>query len=394
MSNNFFNKLPAEELWKGVVSVSNAGKKRGRGKGVGKKTAKNLNRGQIIGVGRTNMQWPGLNSPIVQGKEVMQLRKLPIDPDRQSKLVKLRDEMGAFRALRLSPLERGWTGAKLPGRSVGPPDPVGEDEFLGFDTKVLEFKTVCNMKGNLGRTRRVSSLVITGNKNGLAGFALGKALMGTTALRKAKNRAAQKLIFVERYKEHTVLHDFYTQFAKTKIFVQKKPEGYGLVCHRAIRTICEVIGIKDLHAKVEGSSSNVQHITKAFMLGLIQQKNYSQIAEESKLNVVEFREERDNYPDVVAKPSEVKTTKTVNQTDFNLFLMNGKVPSQKKKPPPFYYDSPSWKNHLSKTVRFRNHEQVRTNMRVEYGEIRSFLTDKYPECVGPKFVKKLASDDN
>ena len=31
--------------------MSNAGKKRGRGKGAGKKNARNLNRGQTIGVG-------------------------------------------------------------------------------------------------------------------------------------------------------------------------------------------------------------------------------------------------------------------------------------------------------------------------------------------------------
>jgi len=59
------------------------------------------------------------------------------------------------------------------------------------------------MSGNLGRTRRASAFVITGNKNGLAGFALAKANMGQTALRKAKNRCAQKLIYVERYNEHT-----------------------------------------------------------------------------------------------------------------------------------------------------------------------------------------------
>ncbi len=77
------------------------------------------------------------------------------------------------------------------------------DNFAGFDTKVLEFKTVCNMKGNLGRTRRMSAFVITGNGNGLAGFALAKAQAGQAALRKAKNRAAQKLMYVERYNDHT-----------------------------------------------------------------------------------------------------------------------------------------------------------------------------------------------
>lgn len=51
-----------------------------------------------------------------------------------------------------------------------------------------------------------------------------------------------------------------------------KPEGYGLVCHRAIKTMCEVIGIKNLHAKVEGSK-NVNKIMKAFFMGLLKQVN-------------------------------------------------------------------------------------------------------------------------
>jgi len=391
---SFFNRLPAETLWKGVLSVSNAGKKRGRGKGAGKKNARNLNKGQIIGVGVNNMLWPGLNAPVMKGKNLLQQVKLPEDPERQAKLLKVRDNLGGFKMLKLNPLERGWSGNKLPGRSLGPPDPVGEDSFEGFDTKVLEFKTVSSMSGNLGRTRRASAFVITGNKNGLAGFALAKANMGQTALRKAKNRCGQKLIYVERYNEHTVLHDFYTQFGKTKIFVQKKPEGYGLVCHRALRTICQVVGIKDLYAKVEGSTRNIQNLTKAFMLGLIQQKTYNKIAEESQLNVVELRKEREGFPRIIAKPSQVKSTRTTNQSDFNLFLMEGKVPSEKKKYPLFYKKTPSWQVHLSKTVRFRNHDKVRVNLVSEYGEVRSFLADEFPECRRTKFVKMKAEEDS
>jgi len=67
-----------------------------------------------------------------------------------------------------------------------------------------------------------------------------------------------------------VLHDFFTQFGDTKIFVKKMHEGYGLVCHRAIKACCEAIGIKDIYAKVEGST-NLQHIIKAFFIGLLQQ---------------------------------------------------------------------------------------------------------------------------
>jgi len=47
-------------------------------------------------------------------------------------------------------------------------------------------------------------------------------------------------------------------------------EGYGLICHRAIKCCCEAIGIKNLHAKIEGST-NLQNIVKAFFIGLLQQ---------------------------------------------------------------------------------------------------------------------------
>ncbi|KAF4529545.1 hypothetical protein B566_EDAN014391 [Ephemera danica] len=275
---SFFNKLPAESLWKGVTSVSNAGRKRGRGKGVGKKTAKNLNRGQVIGIGKANIQWPGLNVPVMKGRELVQQQQLPEDTERENKLIKLRDAMGTFRSIRLLPTERGWSGSKMPGRSIGPPDPVGDDKFEGFDTKVLEMKTVFCMKGNQGRRRRLSIMVVTGNMQGLAGFATAKAVETKAALRKAKNRSGQKMMYIELYKNHTV-------------------------------SCC------------------------------------------------------------------------------SQFVMGGKLVLKRKKWPAFYTRLPSWQIHLKKTEWRRNHDQVRLRLRGEYGEVRSFLTDKHPEAKPRPFIK-------
>jgi len=80
----------------------------------------------VCGAGKSTMIWPGLNSPIVQGMELIQQRRLPDDPEYESRLLKLRDDMSAFNRVRLTPLQRGWSGDKLPGRSIGPPDAVGE----------------------------------------------------------------------------------------------------------------------------------------------------------------------------------------------------------------------------------------------------------------------------
>lgn len=46
--------------------------------------------------------------------------------------------------------------------------------------------------------------------------------------------------------------------------------GYGLHCHRAVITLCKLIGIKDMYCKVEGSV-NLLNITRALFTGLAQQ---------------------------------------------------------------------------------------------------------------------------
>lgn len=87
---------------------------------------------------------------------------------------------------------------------------------------------------------------------------------------------------------------------------------------------------------------------------------------------------------MVASPSEVRTKEQVqkNETlDFIQYVMNDKVILKKKKFPRFYETMPHYKIYLKKYERFRNHEKIRLNLKVEYGDVKSFLTDKYPEKV-------------
>ena len=98
-------------------------------------------------------------------------------------------------------------------------------------------------------------------------------------------------------------HDFYTAYGNTRIFVRAKPPGHGIVAHRIIKSMCELIGIKDLHAQIEGSL-NPLHVAKAFFLGLLRQRTHQALANEKKLHLVEFREETGNFPLVVASPED------------------------------------------------------------------------------------------
>lgn len=316
------------------------------------------------------MQWPGLNSPIIRGKELLQRKTLQEDVEREKNIIKLRDKVSGFRVAKVSPIDRGWSGTKIPGRSIGPPDPTGTELFENFDTIVLENKIVFVMTSNMGRKRRYSVTSVTGNKNGLVGFATTKAVDMRTAIRKSKNRAGQKLMKIELCENRTIFHDFYTAFGKTKIFVSKKPENYGLVCHRAIQAICKVAGIKDLHAKIEGST-NLQHIAKAFLIGLLQQKTYKQLADETNLHVVEMCDNLHGMANVVASPKEVDNTKKINS--FTQYVLNNRILLKRRKRTPFYEKSYGYYLHQKKLQYLRNQHEVRLNMLVHRNALRSFL---------------------
>ncbi|KAH9375029.1 hypothetical protein HPB48_020268 [Haemaphysalis longicornis] len=344
-NTSFFVKLTAEQLWKGVTSVSNAGRKRGRASGSSRKVAKDLNRGQVVGVGKVNMVWPGLNAPIVRGREVVERVQLPPDKEREERLIQLRNAMHSFAPPKLTPLERGWSGTRMPGRSIGPPDPVGDVKFDTFDTIVLELRIVTRMTGNLGRMRRHSALVAVGNKNGLV-----------------------------------VFHDYFTQYGPMKVMVLKKPKGYGLRCQRVFREICKLVGITDINAKLVGCRArSTSNLVRAFILGLHNQRTHQQLADEKRLHLVEFKDETDNYPRVVASPREGCRTaaeiSTDEELDFDQVVARGILIKPRPKQEPWYIkgDPVGWEKHLRKTDPYRNAYETRLHLFHRYGKLCSFL---------------------
>ncbi|XP_029646154.1 28S ribosomal protein S5, mitochondrial [Octopus sinensis] len=330
--SSFFKRLPADRLWESVGGVSNAGRKKGRGRG--RKRKVDLHIGQILGDGQQQMVWPGLNAPVMKGKKLLNVESLPHNPDRKEQIQKVRDRFQRSRHLKIPALQRGWTGRRMPGMSIGPPDPLDDFTFEGFDTRVLELKTVANMTATLGRKRSYSAFVVTGNKNGLAGFAKGRSASAKDALRKAKNKAALRLQYIERFEDHTLWHNIFCQYYAVKVFAKKRPKGFGLTCHRVLKTICQVIGIENMYAKVDSHSKNTQCMTKAFFDGLLKQETHQELADRMNMHLVEFRNEREYFPNVVASPSDGKILDAPPANidlDFSQLYYGGKRQLQKKK---------------------------------------------------------------
>uniref|UniRef100_A0A3B3ZID4 Small ribosomal subunit protein uS5m n=1 Tax=Periophthalmus magnuspinnatus TaxID=409849 RepID=A0A3B3ZID4_9GOBI len=288
--------VTAAELWRGVLAETGAGARKGRGKRTKRKLKRDLNRGQSLGEGRGGFLWPGLNAPILKDGSVQNMSRRGEAEQQvvQAELVRQRDEWEKKKRLKVK-RERGWTGNSWGGISLGPPDPGPNGEKRGC---VLNNESISSSNG---RKRSISCLVAVGNGNGAAGFAVGKAADRNTALRKAKNRAIHFLYFIERFNNHTIYHDIDSKFKRTKLRMKKQNKGYGLHCHRAVITLCRLIGIEDMYCKVEGSV-NLLNITRALFKGLANQETHQTLSDKKRLHVVEFKSERGPLPLVVASP--------------------------------------------------------------------------------------------
>ena len=72
------------------------------------------------------MEWPGLTSNVYRGQEVVKMHQHGPRQEYFDNLFHQRSAKPSFRALKIPPILRGWTGNTMAGRSTDPPDPVGD----------------------------------------------------------------------------------------------------------------------------------------------------------------------------------------------------------------------------------------------------------------------------
>ncbi|TPP61677.1 Small subunit ribosomal protein S5 [Fasciola gigantica] len=297
--STIFTSLPADQLWEGVTGPRGSTKKRARGKRRVTRPKIDLHKGQRLGMGKEPMEWPGLNVPLIDKAVVGSIKKGKVNEAYFKRLEELRNKSAVKKKrIKLPPLLRGWTGSRLEGQSIGPPSP----DYPEFDTRVIEMKPVSTMTATVGRYRRFSVLVATGNGRGMCGIGKAKSVTLTAAVRRAKLRAAQNLVSFNLKDNRTLWHIGHVREWESKIFAKPAPEGFGLCCHRLIRTLCNIVGIRDMYAKVEGSTRNYQTITRGFLRLLSEQKPYSELSNELGLHVVEFSADNNMYPRILASP--------------------------------------------------------------------------------------------
>ena len=149
------------------------------------------------------------------------------------------------------------------------------EDFDGIDKVVIQSRFVSKTtKG--GRTRKVSSLVVVGDRKGKVGVGTGKATDFPQATDKATADARRNMRTINLV-NGTIPHEVIGTFGTSKVVMFPAPEGTGVIAGGGARNLLELCGIKNITCKSFGSRNSINNI-KAAMNALLKLQNAEQVA--------------------------------------------------------------------------------------------------------------------
>jgi small subunit ribosomal protein S5 len=107
-----------------------------------------------------------------------------------------------------------------------------------------------------GRIFSFKVLVVIGNGKGLIGVGVGKAREVPVAIQKALENARKntKNIIL---KGETIYYQMTGKHGASKVFMKPASEGTGIIAGGAMRAVLEVLGVKNVLAKIVGSTNPI-----------------------------------------------------------------------------------------------------------------------------------------
>ena len=145
-----------------------------------------------------------------------------------------------------------------------------------------------------GRRFGFSALVVVGNQNGKIGIAHAKAKQVPDAIKKANELARRNMIQVPLREGRTIHHDIYGKDGAGKIKLRAAPKGTGIIAGGPVRSLCEVLGIKDIVAKSLGTSNPI-NVLRACIKGLKSQNSPKYIAQLRGKDISEITKRKQKY---------------------------------------------------------------------------------------------------
>lgn len=136
-------------------------------------------------------------------------------------------------------------------------EPVKKEDSE-FVERVIQIKRV-SKKTSGGNTISFASLVVVGDMKGRVGVGYGKARDVSTAIAKGIGSAKKNLINVN-IKDGTIAHEVHDSYSSADVLLKPATKGAGVIAGGTVRVVVELAGIKDISAKMLGSSNKICNI--------------------------------------------------------------------------------------------------------------------------------------
>jgi len=117
-----------------------------------------------------------------------------------------------------------------------------------------------------GRIMGFAALTVVGDGDGGIGMGKGKSKEVPVAVQKAVKEASKSMVKVS-LKNGTIHHTVSATHGATTVYMQPAKEGTGIIAGGAMRALFDAIGVKNITAKVHGST-NPYNVVRATIKGL------------------------------------------------------------------------------------------------------------------------------
>jgi small subunit ribosomal protein S5 len=152
---------------------------------------------------------------------------------------------------------------KKKGNRRGPSKPRSE-----FEQKIISLRRVTRVVAG-GRRFSFSVGMVIGDRLGSVGVGLGKASDTALAIEKAIRDAKKNMIKPALTKTNSIHHDVEAKYCASRVMMVPTP-GKGLKAGGAMRTILDLLGVKDVTGKIFSRSKNHVNNAKATIKALKQ----------------------------------------------------------------------------------------------------------------------------
>lgn len=110
-----------------------------------------------------------------------------------------------------------------------------------------------------GKRMSLSVLVVVGDRKGKVGAAVGKGADVKSAETKAYNRAKKSMVTINLHNT-TIPHEILHKKGAVKIFMKPAAPGTGVIAGASMRSVLELVGVKDILTKIIGASNPITNV--------------------------------------------------------------------------------------------------------------------------------------